>query len=103
MAGVSKNNLMLAANVRNLALTKIQAALNGDDEEFKKALLLKLSGSILPKLNEHTGTDGEPIKFNIINYGDNSSPLIQPKEVSVASDESDGRGDKEGDNSVEQA
>ena len=61
MAGVTKKNILLAANVRSLALEKIKAVLEGDDEEFKKALLLKLSGSILPRLNEHTGADGEPL------------------------------------------
>lgn len=69
MAGVTKNNKLLAANVRSLALEQIIAGLNGDDENFRKQLLLKLAGAVLPRLNEHTGEDGEPIKYNLVNYG----------------------------------
>lgn len=65
MAAPSKNNRLLADNVRNLALKQVYRVLNGKDEEFKKQLLLKLAGTILPKLNEHTGEEGKPIEINI--------------------------------------
>lgn len=89
MAGVTKNNRILAANVRTIALSQIEKVLNGNDEEFKKALLLKLAGSILPKLNEHTGEDGEPIKFNLINYGQLGDSLpVQSSPLPTESTES---------------
>jgi hypothetical protein len=72
MAGVTKNNTILAANVRSISLKAIQDALEDlspENKEFRRALLIKLAGSVLPRLNEHTGSDGEPIKVNVINYG----------------------------------
>ncbi len=36
--------------------------MNADDYELYKAVLIKLSGSVLPRLNEVSGEDGEPIK-----------------------------------------
>ena len=49
----------------------------GEDFEFRKQLLLRLASNVLPRLNEHTGEDGEAIKtISQINYifpnGDNS-------------------------------
>ncbi len=35
--------------------------------EFKKQLLLKLAPTVLPRINEHTGEDGQPI---IIKFDD---------------------------------
>ena len=65
MAGITHNDRELGARVRRLTLRKIEAVLNGDDEEFKKAVILKLSSSILPRLNEVTGEGGEPMKITI--------------------------------------
>ena len=56
----------LAANVRKMSLDLIQKYLEGSDEEFKKQLILRLATSILPKLNEHTGADGEAIEVKQI-------------------------------------
>ncbi|MDQ0316412.1 hypothetical protein [Amorphus orientalis] len=70
--GKSFQDRELAASVRSLALTQIKEILEGnskeykDDKEFKKALILKLSTNILPRLNEHSGPDGEGIKTIII-------------------------------------
>lgn len=71
--GKSYNDRLLAARVRTLALKKVEKVLLDDenqvyDKEFQKALLLRLAGTILPRLNEHSGEDGEPIKFNMISY-----------------------------------
>ena len=65
MAGIIHNDRELGARVRRLTLRKIEAVLKGDDEEFKKAVILKLSSSILPRLNEVTGEGGEPMKITI--------------------------------------
>ncbi len=65
MAGIIHNDRELGARVRRLTLRKIEEVLKGDDEEFKKAVILKLSSSILPRLNEVTGEGGEPMKITI--------------------------------------
>ena len=52
----------LAGEVRQFCLREIKRALEGKyDEEFKKAVILRLAGSILPRLNEHSGPEGKPI------------------------------------------
>jgi len=64
---VDINDKQLAAYVRSLALTEIKEILEGDgDKMFKQALLLRLAGSILPRLNEHSGEGGGPIEQRII-------------------------------------
>ena len=68
--GKSFNDRVLAGEVRTLTLNAIKKYLVGDDEDFKKQLLLRLSGSILPRLNEITGADGEALPTPILNvYG----------------------------------
>ena len=59
--GKSFQDRQLAAEVRTLTLQEIKKALLGDDEEYKKAVVLKLSTSILPRLNEVTGADGKDL------------------------------------------
>lgn len=59
--GKSFNDRELAGKVRTLTLTEIEKALTGTDEDFKKQLLLRLSGSILPRLSEVTGENGGAI------------------------------------------
>ena len=64
MAGVSLNDKKLAANVRTTALTLIKKYLDDDseaNEKYKKDLLLRMSGSLMPRLNEHSGDEGGPI------------------------------------------
>lgn len=48
-----------------MTLKKIEAILLGDDEEFKKAVILKLASSILPRINEHSGEGGGAIQVVI--------------------------------------
>lgn len=57
-----------AAQVRNLALDKIleilqqpMVKMKADDYDLYKQILVKLAGSILPKLQEVTGEDGSPL------------------------------------------
>jgi len=62
--GKSKNDRELAARVRSLTLRQIEHALTDDtDDEFRKALLLKLATGILPRLTEVTGADGGPVQI----------------------------------------
>jgi len=66
--GKSFNDRVLAAEVRTLALTEIKSILEDKkykDKAFQKAILLKLTGQILPRLNELTGDDGGPVKASI--------------------------------------
>lgn len=55
----------LAGEVRNLTLLEIKKALTGEDIEFKKAVIIKLAGSILPRLNEVSGPEGEPLVISV--------------------------------------
>ncbi|MBU1075819.1 MAG: hypothetical protein KKH98_00910 [Spirochaetes bacterium] len=81
--GKSLNDRKLAARVRTLALGKIEDILNqpivkmkADDYELYKAILVKLAGTVLPKINEVTGEDGEALVIKIQDYdrGKNNAP-----------------------------
>ncbi len=70
MAGTPLNDRKLGATVRNKALDDIYKVLTDDPEvekwsEYKKQILSKMSSSILPRMNEHTGEGGEPIQLDI--------------------------------------
>jgi len=61
-----------AAKLRSKTMSELLLILDGKhpDEElndvaFKKQVLLKLTGQILPRLNEHVGDNGEPIQHSI--------------------------------------
>lgn len=61
--GKSFQDRELAAKVRRQALDDIYAVLKGDKKvakwtPYKRQVLLKLTTSILPRLNEHSGVDG---------------------------------------------
>ena len=74
MAGKTHQDRELASEVRSMVLEEIKAvfeykpdwdtketdiqALNGQMQDYKKQLVLKMSTSILPRLNELTGADG---------------------------------------------
>lgn len=59
--GKSFNDRELAGEVRTLTLNEIKKALTGNDEVFKKQVILKLAGTVLPRLNELTGENGGAI------------------------------------------
>ncbi len=65
--GKSFQDRELAASVRTLALNQVKDVLEdrlfADDTAFKKAVLLKLAGTVLPRLNEHSGEGGGPIEI----------------------------------------
>ena len=65
----------LATKVRTKALNDIYAVLDGDEDvetwsDLKKQVVLKLAGTVLPRLNEHSGPDGGEIPLPI--YGSRS-------------------------------
>jgi hypothetical protein len=66
--GKSFQDRELAATVRTQALNDILAVLTDSENvegwsDYKKQVVLKLSGTVLPRLNEHTGEDGGPIQI----------------------------------------
>jgi hypothetical protein len=66
--GKSYNDRVLASEVRTLGLKKIKQCLEDEKNEkysadFQRQLLLRLAGTLLPRLNEHTGEDGQPINI----------------------------------------
>jgi hypothetical protein len=62
------NDLVLAARVRTLGLKEVEKVLMQKElNEFKKAVILRLAGNLLPRLNEHTGQDGQPLKITFDN------------------------------------
>lgn len=66
--GKDYESRQLSKKVRDLALEKILLELEGKgskDKRFQQALLLKLAGCVLPRLNEVTGADGQPLIVQI--------------------------------------
>lgn len=51
MAGKSYNDRNLAARVRSKLLQRVEAILDGNNEAEKKELLLRMCGTLLPRLN----------------------------------------------------
>lgn len=66
--GKSVNDRLLAAEVRKMTLNKIKTLflmprvdMSASEASLHDALLIKLAGSVLPRLNEVTGEDGSPL------------------------------------------
>ena len=58
------NDLRLAGQVRTKCLKLIDAILDDESEsnrEYRKQMILRMAPNMLPRLNEHTGQDGEPL------------------------------------------
>ncbi len=67
--GKSFQDRVLAAEVRREGLNNVKLVLSDSPEvmnwsDYKKQLVLKLAPGLLPKLNEHTGADGEPLHIS---------------------------------------
>lgn len=74
--GKSFQDRQLAADVRTLTLEKIQKILKGKRTKFQDALILKLAGTVLPRLNEVSGEGGGPVEITLIKYADRvAAPL----------------------------
>ena len=64
--GVLKEDRRLAAEVRRLTLNKIKKlfeleTLTASEKELHDSVLLRLAGTVLPRLNEVTGENGIPL------------------------------------------
>ncbi len=59
-----------SANVRNLALDIIEKVLQPTykDKKYQKELILRMAANLLPRLNEHSGDNGGPIQYQMINF-----------------------------------
>lgn len=64
--GKSMQDRELAARVRTLTLTEIEKVLKNPKNKLYGPVLIKLAGSVLPRLNEHTGADGKELPVPII-------------------------------------
>lgn len=73
--GKTLQDRKLAADVRNLTLREIFKYLTGDDEEFKRELILKLAVTVLPRITEVHDDEGRelprPILYAV--YSNNSN------------------------------
>lgn len=70
--GKSLQDRQLAATVRKLTLDKIKALfemprvdMSQHDADLHDQVLIKLAGSVLPKLTEVSGPDGDPLMFTL--------------------------------------
>lgn len=63
MAGKSHQDIELAARVRSLTLNECEKQLKKGKGKLYEAVLLKLAGTVLPRLNEVTGKDGGAIEI----------------------------------------
>jgi hypothetical protein len=67
----------LAARVRSLALSEIESVLTEKkDKELYKAVLIKLAGSVLPRLNEVSGPDGGELKMGVLILPNKDADLL---------------------------
>ena len=64
--GKSFQDRELAARVRTLGLEKIESILKGKRTKLQDAVILKLAGTLLPRLNEHTGAEGGPMEIRAV-------------------------------------
>lgn len=65
--GKSFQDRELAARVRTLALKEIEKILKKPTHQLYGAVVVKLAGSVLPRLNEHTGADGAALVVSFDN------------------------------------
>lgn len=88
--GKTLNDRMLAADVRTLTLKKIKPILEAtydpkkekDELRFQRELILKLASTVLPRINEHSGNNGDPIVVELVKYG-NSNKDEDPSAASI--------------------
>ena len=60
------NDRELAARVRTLTLNEIEKVLKFKrNKKLYEAVLVKLAGSVLPRLNEHSGEGGGPLRVEL--------------------------------------
>lgn len=70
MAGPIKPDMELQREVRRLGLREIRSVLLEEGlGDFKKAVILKLASTVLPRINEHMGEDGGAIIISVSKQG----------------------------------
>lgn len=71
--GTPFNDRELAGKVRTLALGEIEKILKyKKNKRLYEAVIIRLSGSILPRLNEVSGPDGTPIPLlDVLHHNSN--------------------------------
>lgn len=82
--GKSLVSKQLTAEVRSLTLKEIRKVLleSGDMSDFKKQVILRLAGTVLPRLNEHTGEDGGSMSFTIkVEGGSYQEKILKEKGI----------------------
>ena len=72
--GVQFTDRELGAEVRSLTMLECKKHLKKGKGRLYEAILLRLAGSVLPRLSEVSGVDGSPISVNIVQYG-NHAPV----------------------------
>ena len=60
--GKSYEDRELASRVRSLALAEIEKILGNRKNKLYGLVIVRLAGTVLPRLNEHTGKDGEKLR-----------------------------------------
>lgn len=85
MAAPVLNDRKQAARVRKLLMDEIERYFSTDplklsetEQTTKRELLLRMAANTLPRLNEHTGEDGDPIKYTLVSYADSTAPVPTP-------------------------
>ena len=68
--GKSFQDRELAARVRTLTLAECERQLLKKKGKLYEAVLLRLAGSVLPRLNEVSGPDGEQLKIALVQFID---------------------------------
>jgi len=68
--GKTFNDRELAARVRTLTLEECERALKKKKGKLYEAVLLRLAGTVLPRLNEHSGEGGGPVEITLTRYAD---------------------------------
>lgn len=61
--GKTLNDRKLAAEVRTLTLRECMKHLKKGKGEMYEQVLLRLASTVLPRLNEHAGANGEPLSI----------------------------------------
>lgn len=80
--GHTYNDKQLAAEVRKLALNEIkEILLEQGMSQLKQQVILKLAGTVLPRLNEHSGEGGGPIEQRVIYLPQREQMGTTPRET----------------------
>lgn len=82
--GKSFQDRELAAEVRTIALAELKKVLKRKKGKLYEAVLIKLAGSVLPRLNELSGPDGQELHINVTAYGAGEYTAQLPKSDTVS-------------------